>query len=246
MLAHGDVDSAVALADQRRGGRHDEHDLVVETELFCAGMTAGAAVWAKLSPRLRSLADTAWAAGDDGRPLLALMASDQMRTGGSWAEMRRCARAALDNDVLLTRGASYAPFLHASYCAVRGGDYALAFDVLDRAVVQSRERGSLLGFGFASCTRGIALNFSGHLDAAEAELRLAVQAAQDNGWALLEWHAVDYLLRTLSDRGEFDEAERILTESGHAGELPDHLLSTALRGGRAYAAAGSGPLGRGL
>ena len=135
LVLQGDVDAAVAVADEARaklGGGAPA--LAIDTQLLMVGLIGRGSVWARLAGRLHALADQARAAGEEGRPLLAMLAADQIRRGGSQAVTGELAVAALAEDTLLSRGPDYPPFLFAVYAAIRGDEIEFAVGVLERAL----------------------------------------------------------------------------------------------------------------
>jgi DNA-binding CsgD family transcriptional regulator len=233
LLLQGSIDAAVAIANEPIGGSAGVTDLAVEAHLLVAATIAGEEAWARVSERLHSLAARAWSGGDEGRPLLAMLALDEIRRGGTQAATAELALAALAGDVLLSRGPDYPPFLFAMYALIRGGRIHEAIEMLERALTVARRRGSLPGYAFASCYMGMAHLLRSELDAGEAHLRGALEAARENDWPLLEWQVLAYLLILLAERGEVAEAQTYLEHAGLEGELPDHLAGTALLSSRA-------------
>ena len=241
LVLQGDVDAAVAVADEARaklGGGAPA--LAIDTQLLMVGLIGRGSVWARLAGRLHALADQARAAGEEGRPLLAMLAADQIRRGGSQAVTGELAVAALAEDTLLSRGPDYPPFLFAVYAAIRGDEIEFAVGVLERALQVARERGSLPGYAFASCYLGMAQILCNELDASEANLRGALDAARENAWPLLEWQVLNPLLILLAKRGYVDDAQAELERGGFEDELPNNVIGTALLAGRAVVRYGQG------
>jgi ATP/maltotriose-dependent transcriptional regulator MalT len=94
-----------------------------------------------------------------------------------------------------------------------------AWEVLDRAIVDARRRGSLLHLGEAMTFRAMLGHRCGRLADAEADVRVADRvAAEAAGPAARRWTAAG-LARCLVERGEPAEAEDVLREAAARGEL---------------------------
>jgi DNA-binding CsgD family transcriptional regulator len=234
LVLSGDFTGAIELADQPSAFMRDPAlRLEVETSLMASASLTTAEVWAKLSDRFRSLKALATDAGDEGLAVLALLATDEIRRGGPLVASAELATAALQGDRLLARGPDYPPFLHAVYALIRSGRGDQALPILERALAASRRRGSLIGFAFASNYRGMAYTLQSRLVAAEGEFRIALEAARDNGWTILQWQALGMYLVLLAERGELEVGQAELERAGADGELPAGAMAIALRSGRA-------------
>jgi DNA-binding CsgD family transcriptional regulator len=71
-------------------------------------------------------------------------------------------------------------------------------------------------------------------------LRSAAEAGRDNGWRLLEWQALGFLMIVLAERGDVDEAQAELERGGLEGELSGNIMATALLSGRAVVRSAQG------
>jgi tetratricopeptide (TPR) repeat protein len=228
---------AAATASDRALAREEAEILALETKLFTVASVVGAATWAKLAGRLHALEDRALAAGDAGRALLGIMAFDELRRGRSVARIGELALAALEGDVLLAGGAEYRPLLHACFAGARAGHYERVYEVVSRAIEDAQRRGSLLGFTIALCCRALTFRYRDTASAA-ADLRIALEAAREHGWTLLEWQALNFYLLVLVQGGAVDEAQAELERAGLEGELPSSVVTTGMlsaRGGVRYA-----------
>jgi DNA-binding CsgD family transcriptional regulator len=230
----GDVDGAIALADERHElARGTAESLAIETELLTSAAIAGGHVWERLRPRM-ALRDAATESGVHRLELLALHALDELRCGGSHGAAGEFAAAALAGDVLLKRGTVHPAFLIASYVAARTAPEEFALGVLDRALDLARRDGSLVGFSYASLYRGALMMVRrSELDEAEADIRSAIEAGRDNGWPLLEWQGLGFLLILLAERGHVAAGQAELERGGFEGDLPSHGPGNALLSGRA-------------
>ncbi|MFN2616726.1 MAG: LuxR C-terminal-related transcriptional regulator, partial [Thermoleophilaceae bacterium] len=96
---------------------------------------------------------------------------------------------------------------------------------LDRAVDQARRRGSAPGFAFASGARCSLLARQGALAEAEADARSCAELSLPQGWFVLGPVFLGFVLEALIDRGQLDDAERILEQSGMATRAADDDLT---------------------
>jgi DNA-binding CsgD family transcriptional regulator len=96
---------------------------------------------------------------------------------------------------------------------------------LDRAVEEARRRGSAPSFAFASAWRCWLLAREGALADAEADGRSSAELLLPQGWHLVVPVVLSYLLDVLIDRGELDDAERLLEQSGMAGRAAGQVLA---------------------
>jgi len=168
--------------------------------------------WARFDEQLypmarERLAKSAMTASEDtvgGRYLLALAASELARAAESPEEALALATRALSGGP----GTSYESWqLHLVAIAT-----LITLDEFDMAVSRfgawfelARKQGSLFAFWHASSFRGLAMLRRGDLREAEADARAAY-----DGIRLVRWHAVTILAETLTERGELEEATRVI------------------------------------
>ncbi len=90
---------------------------------------------------------------------------------------------------------------------------------LEQALGDARRRASVPGMAFVTSRRGWVAYRRGQIEQAEADARTALELLIAQGIALGRWLALALLIAALTDRGELDEAERELRESG----MPDDV-----------------------
>ena len=116
--------------------------------------------------------------------------------------------------------------------------------LLDRELRAARERGSLTAYGLVSNFRGAIALRRGDLATAEAESRTALDTVPPDAWE--RPGRTSGLLDVLTETGQLDEAETILTAGGWDGELPDDRLTNVLLASRSRLRAARGDLRRAL
>jgi DNA-binding CsgD family transcriptional regulator len=95
--------------------------------------------------------------------------------------------------------------------------YELALRTLEQMLEASRERGAVIDAGGVFTFRAELYLHVGDLAAAEVDARALHGIATEFGWPLGEGFAAAVLGDVLIERGELDEAERLLTEGTFAG-----------------------------
>jgi DNA-binding CsgD family transcriptional regulator len=93
--------------------------------------------------------------------------------------------------------------------------------LVEEAMAVARKRGSAQRFGVASNMRAFCRSAAGDLHSAEADARAALSSIPD------PYHLVP-LLRSLTDQGRIQEAERLLAERNLDGVMPDTRPMTEL------------------
>jgi DNA-binding CsgD family transcriptional regulator len=96
---------------------------------------------------------------------------------------------------------------------------------LDERFESARRRGSALGFACISGWRARLLARQGELAEAEADARSCAELALPQGWFGLAPPMLGYVLDVLVERGELDDAERLLDRAGMAGVAPGDDLT---------------------
>jgi DNA-binding CsgD family transcriptional regulator len=96
---------------------------------------------------------------------------------------------------------------------------------LDERVEGSRRRGSALGFACMSGWRARFLARQGELADAEADARSCAELALPQGWFGLAPPMLGYVLDVLVERGELEDAERLLERAGMATAAPGDDLT---------------------
>jgi DNA-binding CsgD family transcriptional regulator len=126
------------------------------------------------------------------------------------------AERALASAELGVRTSGFVPFfcaVEALWCADR---IEAAQRALDRALEAARRRGSATAFAAMSGWRGQLLARQGELVAAEADARSCAELSLSHGWFGVAPPMLGYVLDVLITRGELDDAQRLLDESGIA------------------------------
>jgi DNA-binding CsgD family transcriptional regulator len=95
--------------------------------------------------------------------------------------------------------------------------YDVAARALDAALERARARGAVFDVGCVLTFRGEMYVHVGDLANAEIDSRTLYEIAASYGWPLGEGFATAVLGEVLIDRGELEEAERLLTEGTFAG-----------------------------
>jgi DNA-binding CsgD family transcriptional regulator len=123
------------------------------------------------------------------------------------------ARAAVE-DGELVRLANGEGALVAGWIALLAADDPAGLASLDAAVAQAHQRGSLRALAAAYCFRAAGRLFTGQLTEADADARAALDLVETGRVDMDPSFSVAYLASSLVERGELDEAERILREEG--------------------------------
>ena len=108
--------------------------------------------------------------------------------------------------------------------------YDAALRVLNQTLEMARERGSLLDVGGSHAFRSELHLRVGDLTSAELDARTLNQIATEGGWTGMQGFATGWLGEVLVERGELDEAERLL-EGADTADAPGGPLT------RGYSAA---------
>ncbi len=183
-----------------------------EDAALAQGLEAQVIAWARFDERLYPMArerlarsaPEADAESDGGRFLLALAASELARAGESPDEARDLAQRALTDG--LSRGeANWQRYMLSVAVLVTLDDVDAAVARFDDWLEDARRQGSLFAFSHASSFRGLAMLHRGELREAEADARAACE-----GVPLLRWHSFLHLAETLIERGELEEATRVI------------------------------------
>ena len=228
----GEQDKAVVLIDRVLASIRDrERRLMVQAEL--ATLTLN---WEIPGARGRLIEATAGLRGDTPaeRLLLGLSAMNATNTGAmTAADGVGLVRAALGDGWLLAElGPDSPTYLHLLAALTRMEETPAAEREAAAAVVEARRRGA--GFGFAVASSILALRHwvRGQLIAGEAEARTAVEVATQMGWLAGFPLPLASLLEVLTERGEVQDADRLLEEYGLNGPIPKAQIVTEFLGAR--------------
>jgi DNA-binding CsgD family transcriptional regulator len=218
-----------ALSDIEPGER-ELHERV-EAQLLTATTMA-----LSLAPRAeRGLADLyedARAGRLTDRVLLANVAAFTACSREPAAEGAAIAERALAGGELV-RGRDPLPICFAVNALIFSDRLAAARQVWSDAMAEARRKGSLLMFSFASVFRSHIAWRLGSIAEAEADARAALELPEIRDAQVGLPFAISGLIDALIERGELDEAERALVESGITGPLPELLHVTFVLDSRA-------------
>jgi DNA-binding CsgD family transcriptional regulator len=229
----GDALEVLERAIDELGDDDRELSLRLESEAITFSRYAPATV-ASAQRRLAALREVQGTSPGE-RLILAQLAIESALVGDSAERSRDLAQRALAEGALISEESSDSPArylaLHALVTADAVADAQLD---LDRSLADARRRGSALGGASASMFRSHALLVGGAVAAAAAE----AAGALDLGVELQLWgmvpHMAAFLVETLVERGELEEAERELARSELAPWLRDAAGADKLLGARGY------------
>jgi DNA-binding CsgD family transcriptional regulator len=163
---------------------------------------------------------------------------------GPVAEM---AAEALDDGTLLASEGSDSPnFMLALAVLLYADRYELYERHVEAAIESSRQRGSALGFAFASCLRAYVNVRKGALSDASDDAATALEAMTDVGWKVVLLLAAYYLADSKLEMGEVDAASAALTERGFSDGIPAYTPFNVLWQMRGRVRAAQGELRAGL
>jgi ATP/maltotriose-dependent transcriptional regulator MalT len=145
------------------------------------------------------------------RMLLAHVASRIAHRNGSRAEALELARLALAGGALATDEHAHQALLTAAGVLAVAGELDEAEAVLGDAITVARATGSVGLLGAATASRARIFFFRGELAQAEAESRTALETVDAAELAQARPWTAAFLAETLVERGELDDAERMLT-----------------------------------
>jgi DNA-binding CsgD family transcriptional regulator len=169
--------------------------------------------------RLARLAPGATEDSFGGCFLLSLAASELARAGESPEEAHELVERALTGHVAL-RHENWTPYAIAANVLVTLDDLEAALPRLDDLLAVARQRGSAYSFAYALNFRALAMLRRGDLVEAEADVRTALEAIEPvagrGGYA----ETRGYLTETLLERGELEEAARVLDDAGAPSDDP--------------------------
>jgi DNA-binding CsgD family transcriptional regulator len=125
-------------------------------------------------------------------------------------------RAVAGVDATATTAAGWS-WYNATRSLVVAERYDVALRVLNAAVERARERGAVFDAGCALTFRGELFVHTGDLASAEVDARTLLEISCAYGWPLGEGFAAATLGEVLIERGELDEAARLLAGGPRAG-----------------------------
>jgi DNA-binding CsgD family transcriptional regulator len=130
------------------------------------------------------------------------------------------ARRALGEGALLEESGPSPAYAVAAWSLALCDRLQEAEDAFTAGIVAAREQGSAVGFMIMASFRASVHVWRGTLADAEADAR-NVMDAMEHGWHPL---GVAFLVDTLVERGQLDEAETALTNIGMLGAIPESML----------------------
>jgi DNA-binding CsgD family transcriptional regulator len=235
LLHRGHVEQAVAILERSMdelGDTDRELSLELQSDLINAGR-----VHPELRPGALARARRLCYAGLPGstfgeRLALAAVAGEADAVAATADEAIACARRALADDRLLSEVGPESPsYWYAVTGLVLADACELAEPAVEAALVDARRRGSKLGSALGYCFRSLLEYRTGRLREAESDARHAIEIAPANRWAA-RTYALAFLIDVLLDRGQPEEAARVLAASGTPETAPPLLPYLVLRQNR--------------
>jgi DNA-binding CsgD family transcriptional regulator len=151
-----------------------------------------------------------------GRQLLAILASETARRGTDAAQAIALAERALEGGFLIAEHT----FTLAAQAMIHADRIAAGRAIFDEAIAKARSGGAAFVYTLASALRSNASFRLGELAEAEADALSARDAAETARIGSGARLAAAYLSDVLVERGEIDEAARIVERAELTGELP--------------------------
>jgi DNA-binding CsgD family transcriptional regulator len=237
LVARGELGQAIDMLNKARARASSadrETALRLEAELLAAARLSGAAI-DRLIPDLDSYGEPEGLTRSE-RLLLGVLAFERLVAARPAPEVAELAQRALAYGEPMAEHTAHSPPINlAAYAAAAADKLTLARRLCDEMVTRGQESGSVLGFAIGCCWRSHYALRMGEVLEAEADARACVQAEEAHGWTLGSPAALAYLLDALVERGELDEAERMLADTNAAAAQPDDgLLATVLLFSRGY------------
>ena len=163
--------------------------------------------------RLRRRVD----AGEDGAGMLATVAAEMAMAGESAARVGELAKRVLERPPDPAESMGDYSFMIALRALTVTEELELATRVLDEAIDAASRRGAAIALGFLMAFRSDAAYRRGAILDAEADARTAYAFALESEWLIGLPASVAYLVTALVERGELDEATRLVEEAGTRG-----------------------------
>jgi DNA-binding CsgD family transcriptional regulator len=237
LVARGELDQAIDVLNEARGRANPadrETALRLEAELLAAARLSGAS----MDPLIADLERHGEPEGVTRaqRLMLGVLAFERLAVARPASEVAELAQRALAHGAPMAEHTAHSPPINlAAYAAAAADRLTLARCLCDEMVTRAQESGSVLAFAIGCCWRSHYALRIGEVLEAEADARACVQAEEAHGWTLGSPAALAYLLDALVERGELEEAERVLTDANPAARRQGAgLLSTVLLFSRGY------------
>jgi class 3 adenylate cyclase len=218
LIGRGRFDRAEAVIDRVLADIDDcERGLMLEVELWGYSHGVPAAI-----ERLSRISEGLTGATPAERLVLAARACDAAAYGEvRAAESAAVVRRALGDGVLLAELGPDSPIYIKMFAGLDAMDELESVEgELESAIGEARRLGAGVGQAAALIFRGILAFRRGQLPAAEADARTSVELMAQMGYLAATPHFLGWLISTLCEAGELDEAERLLEEHKFAGQLP--------------------------
>lgn len=171
---------------------------------------------------------------ETNRLVLANLAFEGAMAGEPASRVADLAGRALAGGRLLPQETAASPAYYLAVNALSLSDrLERAKTALDEAIADARSRGSVLGFGIASCFRSNVNYRLGLLAAAEADALASLEIARQHGWELGLPVSLAFLIEARVETGDVGGADQVFAEAGTARELPNNAFWNLLLYSRA-------------
>lgn len=198
-----------------------------------------------VAARLRQRVD----AGEDGAAMLATVAAEMAMAGESAGRVAELAKRVLEHPPDPGESMGDYSFMIALRALTVAEELELATRVLDEAIDAASRRGAAIDLGFLMAFRSDAAYRRGAVFDAEGDARTAYAFALESEWLIGVPASVAYLVSALVERGELEEATRLVEEAGLAAPaavLPDHYTTHLLLHARGRLRIAAGALEDGI
>ena len=183
-----------------------------------------------------------WKGKVDGRSppervLMVHIAVVEALSGADSTTVAELAEKSLGGGLLLAEQSAESVLAYLSLYPLMCADrFEVVEDFLKASFAQARERGSALAFAFSSGWRSYLEIAKGDIRGAEADARAALELTESlpNAPVVLRIGALEGLLPSLIEQGEFARAEAVLQQRGLQGELGDSVPFRFLLANRGY------------
>ena len=223
----GRVAEAIAVVRDvaaRLGDEHRELRLGLEAELATLGIAVDWVAPDELTARASGASGSTAAE----RALLAAIAIQSAMGPGTCEQMERTAELAWDGGRLLDDSEDPVSFAYVTIALNATDNPLRALEVTEQGVAAYRRRGNLTGLALAHAQRAYVGWRIGDARRAEADAREALHLSQLGGAELMRIYSAALLMMALILRGDLDEAETVLNETGFAVEDPPNMIQTTL------------------
>lgn len=133
-------------------------------------------------------------------------------------------RALAGGQLLLDQAPDSGMYVVALLALMPAGRLETIREMVELATADARRRGSPLGLAQASTTGAFGLFFGGDLLAAEAAAQTGLELSRQTGFLPTIATSARVLIEVAVERGELDQADRLLHDTNLAGPLPDMFM----------------------